>query len=311
MSARRLVGVDIGGTSVKLGAVDLEGNVLGEANVPIEADLRERRAGPGSLPANALLDAIVERARELAPDEELERLGVGIPGLFDRATGTIAFSPNLPWFAGVSVTSELATRLGVEVDAVTLENDANVAALGEAWLGGGKGSQHVLVVTLGTGVGGGLILNGELFIGEGGAGEIGHVIVDPTRPASQSGLTGSVENLASATAAMRRAREAGLVDDLAELARRARKGAGPERELFETIGYDLGLGLAAPLMLLDVQTFVFGGGFAGALDVLEPGIRRGMKERDFGTRDDAVRILPATLGSRAGWLGAAKLSDRR
>ena len=285
MSRSVRVGVDVGGTSVKLGALGPDGSILGERSVPIPEDLRRAGREATDAAAGELLDAIIAASRELGADGHL---GVGVPGLLDRTTGVVLTSPNLRYLEGRSITTELGRRLDGEI---RLENDANVAALGEVRYGGGRGARHALVVTLGTGVGGGLILNGELFVGEGAAGEIGHVIVNPEAPEPETGLTGSIENRVSATAAMRRAREAGLIDDLAELSARARQAPGAERELLADIGRDLGEGLAAVRMLLDVDTFVFGGGFAAALDLLEPAMRRAIAARDFGTRDDRLRIL--------------------
>jgi len=137
------------------------------------------------------------------------------------------------------------------------------------------------------------------------------VTIDPDGPHCGCGSRGCLETLASASAAARRARAAGLPAEdpgnLVLLAERARAGARPEAELLEAVGNDLGHGLAAALSLLDVRTFVLGGGFSAALDVLEPGIRRGLHEWGFGSRVDAVRLVRATLGADAGWIGAARL----
>jgi glucokinase len=166
-----------------------------------------------------------------------------------------------------------------------------------------------LLVTLGTGVGGGLVLGGKLFSGPGGmAGEIGHVVVDPNGTVCGCGARGCLETLASATAARRRAIERRLGDDLESLAAKARRSAGPERELFLDVGRDLGRGLAVALTLLDVRLFVVGGGFGAALDLLEPGVRAGIAERSYGRRADDLRIVAAALGPDAGWIGAARLA---
>jgi glucokinase len=194
---------------------------------------------------------------------------------------------------------------------VRVENDANVAAQGELWLGAARGERHALVVTLGTGIGGGVVLDGRLFVGEGLAGEIGHVTVDACGPQCGCGARGCLETLASASAASRRARERGLPaaapGDLELLATRARAAAGPERELLLEVGLDLGRGLASAVSLLDLRTFVLGGGFSAALDLLEPGIRRGLAERAYGERVASVRLVRALLGPSAGWIGAACL----
>ncbi len=292
------VGVDVGGTTVKLGAVDAEGSVLGERSVPVA----------GVADVATILDGMAEAVRALAGGPPAAGLGVGMPGLIDRAAGTVQESPNLPAFNGCALRAELAARLDVAPELVRIENDANVAALGEARLGAARGERDVLVVTLGTGIGGGLILGGELVLGAGLAGEIGHVTVDPDGLACGCGSRGCLETLASATAARRRAGAAGLTDDLAELADAARAAEGPERALLDAIGVDLGHGLAAALCLVDVRTFVFGGGFSAALDTLEPGIRRGLVEWAYGERVEEVRLVRAALGPSAGWIGAAHLT---
>ena len=239
-------------------------------------------------------------------------VGVGLPGLLDREAGCVRQSPNLPWLVDVRVAEELAPHLGLAPGALRLENDANVAALGEQWLGAARDARELLLLTLGTGIGGGLILGGELFVGAGLAGEIGHVTVDPGGPPCGCGARGCLETLASASAARRRALELGLPaeapGDLERLTAHARAHAGAERELLAAIGYDLGRGLAAVVTLLDVRTFVFGGGFAAALDVLEPGIRRALQAWVYGERVASVRLLAAQLGPSAGWIGAARLA---
>lgn len=294
----RLVGIDIGGTSVKSGAISAAGEIQAER----ELDPRYER-GP-----EAVLDDLAQLARDLGART---RLGIGVPGLVDRERGVVLESPNLPGFGQLDLAGGLARRLGTDREAVRVENDANAAALGEQWLGGAGGARAVLLVTLGTGVGGGFVFDGRVFAGEGLGGEIGHVCIDPGGLPCGCGQRGCLERYASASAASRRAREAGLPRDdpgeLIALTAAARASAGPERELLFQVGRDLGLGLGLVVSLLDVRTFVFGGGFARALDVLEPGIRAGVDERSFGARAAGVRLLPAKLGARAGWIGAARL----
>lgn len=294
------VGIDVGGSAIKAGRIGADGAIQAEQNW--EAPHFER--GPSHV-----LDGIAELARGL----HVERaLGIGVPGLLDRARGFLIESPNLPSFKALDVQGELAKRLGLEPSHVHVENDANAAAVGEQWLGGARGERDALVLTLGTGIGGGLILDGKLFAGEGMAGEVGHVVIDPGGRDCGCGRKGCVEQYASATAARRRALEAGLPreapGDLKLLAERARSDGAQERALLFAIGRDLGRGLGPVLCLLDIRCFVFGGGFSAALDVLEPGIRAGIEERSYGDRQHHVRLQRATLGPKAGWIGAAKLA---
>jgi glucokinase len=299
LSAPHAIGFDFGGTAIKAGRVDESGAILGEESVPNGLD-----RGP-----DTALDRMAEQFARLGG---AEAIGVGVAGLIDVEHGVVLESPNLPGVGGVSLRDELARRTGLAPAAVQVENDANVAALGEAWLGAAQGEENVMVVTLGTGVGGGLILEGRAFGGSGMAGEVGHVVVDPDGPLCGCGSRGCLETLASATAARRRAALAGLPagdpGNLERLNQLATAGAGPERELLHAVGLDLGRGLGPVVCLLDMRVFVFTGGFAAAFGVMEDGIREGIDERSFGSRGEKVRLLRATLGPAAGWIGAARLA---
>jgi glucokinase len=296
-TSQRLIGLDLGGTSVKAGAISPAGEVLSETSAATNVE-----QGPESV-----LDLLAELARELGAEREL---GIGVPGLLDRARGIVLESPNFPGFREFDVRGGLARRLGLAPERVVVENDANAAALGEQWLGAARGERDVLVLTLGTGIGSGLILDGRLVVGAGLAAEAGHLVIEPSGPICGCGSRGCVEQFASASAARRRAIEAGLPagdpGDLELLTERARAGARAERELLFEIGRDLGHMVAAVLCLLDVRLFVFGGGFSAALDQLEPGLRVGADERSFGARSQSLRLLRAGLGTSAGWIGAAR-----
>ena len=275
----------------------------GEVLEEIRAEVSFQR-GPGEV-----LDAIAGLFRRLGGEGAV---GVGVPGILERDSGRVVASPNLPGFSGLAVRDELARRTELPPGAVRLENDANCAALGEQWLGAARGERDALVLTLGTGIGGGLILGGELYSGAGMAGEVGHVVVDPLGPPCGCGARGCAETLASASAARRRALAAGLPrdapGDLELLVRAAREGASDERRLLAEIGRDLGRAIGVVVCLLDLRLCVVGGGFAAALDQFEPGVRAGIDERSYGARGEAMRILPAKLGSSAGWIGAARLT---
>jgi glucokinase len=297
MTGARLVGLDLGGTALKAGAITPDGEVLAERSVspPFER-------GP-----EAVLDALAQTARALGVAGEV---GVGVPGLLDRERGRVLTSPNLPGFVDLDVRGGLARRLGLEPARVHVENDANAAALGEQWLGAGRDVQDLLLLTLGTGIGGGLILGGRLIVGAGLGGEAGHVVVEPAGPICGCGARGCVEALASARAASARAKAAGLPreapGDLEVLAARARAGGADEARLLFEIGRDLGHLLAVVTSLLDLRCYVFGGGFSAALDTLDAGIRAGVDERCYGSRAASLRLSCAGLGPSAGWIGAAR-----
>ncbi len=292
------VGIDLGGTGIKAGRL----NEAGGDRKRAEAETRVHE-GP-----EAVVGRMARLARELGVQDHL---GVGVPGLVDHAAGLIRKSPNLAPLEDFPLRRALAQELGLAEERVHIENDACVAALGEHWLGGARGLTNVMMVTLGTGVGGGLILAGELFSGSTGlAAEIGHVIVDPAGPLCGCGNIGCLEALASATAAERRCVAAGLGNSLVAVCTRAREGDVGCREVLHAVGLDLGRGLAAALMLLDLDAFLIGGGFGAALDLLRDGIEDGLLERTYGRSREQLRLLPAELGADAGWIGAAKLGSR-
>ncbi|MFT4648934.1 MAG: glucokinase [Planctomycetota bacterium] len=292
-----VIGVDIGGTSVKGGLLLPDGTRRLAQPLPTVLDQG----------AHAFIDGLAEWIQELGADCPL---GIGVPGIFEPGTRRLTESPNLKALAGFDFAVELGKRLGRDAATIPVENDANLAALGEQWLGAGRGKRDLVMVTLGTGVGGGIVLDGRIIRGPlGRGGEIGHLNIHEGVLAPEAcgcGKFGCLESFASGTAAQRRARAAGLNPDLSQLAAAARLQAGPERDLLHQIGEDLGRGLAQILVLLDVDTFVVGGGFGAALDMLHAGILAGIRERDFAER--VPHVVNAELGSDAGWLGAARLA---
>jgi glucokinase len=290
------VGLDVGGTAIKAGRIAEAGQIRKEHELPV----------PESGDRESFVDLLADLAREVGV---AERLGVGWPGMTDVERGMPIESSNLTLLDGYPLREALAARLDLPAEAVTVWNDAHCAALGELWLGAARGVANALVITLGTGIGSGLILSGEIHLGDAFGAELGHLSVrSDSEVVCGCGNTGCLETLASATAAKRRAREAGLEGDLPALAARARAAEGPERALFREVGRDLGRGLGGVLVMLDVRTFVIGGGFSRSLDLLEPGLRQGMRECSTGARVDAVHVVPAQLGPSAGWIGAARLA---
>lgn len=288
------LGIDVGGSAVKAGLVDADGTIL----VPHQRSDRAPRA----------FDELVDIVRELHASigGDPSHIGVGVPGLLSEDHGTVERSPNLGWIDGRPLRAALAEALGVQPAAVHVENDANCAALGESWLGAGRERDDLFLLTLGTGIGGGVVLDNRLWRGRGMAGEVGHTKIHDDGPVCGCGRVGCLETFASATAAARRAREAGLPDDLEVLTALARERPGPERDLLEAVGGDLGRGVGAAVNLFDLRTYVFGGGFAAALDVLLAGIRRGIETASYGGRTASIELLGAELGPAAGWIGAAR-----
>ena len=314
------VGVDLGGTNTRAGAVTETGQVVG----------RSRRPTPLIDGADAVVAGIAACAREAASDAgislaEAQGVGVGAPGPLDPFKGVLISPENLQCMHGVRLKDRLEEQLGVSV---TVDNDANLAAFGEQWLGAGQGIEHFLCMTLGTGVGGGWVANGSLMHGfNGNAAEVGHVTVDMEGPRCPCGNLGCLELYASATAMMRRTRELveqegvstsleadGLTTEAIFAA--AEDGDAFAAQMFEETGFYLGVGIVSIVNLLNVQTIALAGGLAMAGDrILEPA-RRTFQDRGTVGVKEYVEIIPAALGDDAGILGAARMAmigagDRR
>jgi glucokinase len=306
MTSQHVIAVDLGGTKLLAGLVDREGVAL------------RRTVHPTDLSGeNALLDQIEHAIGEIG-SEGFGALGVGIPSTIDQRTGRAVSSVNVP-LADVDLREQLERRFDVPV---MIENDANAAALAEHRLGAGRGTRHMVMLTLGTGVGGGLILDGRLFRGAVGAGgELGHITIDVDGPPCQGICPGRghLEALASGTAAdalaVRLARErpegdlgraaaAGRPVDARLAVELAAEGPGDAREVLEQVGSLLGAGIASFVNVFNPEVVVLGGGFARAGDLLFEPARRVVAERALTPARDLVRIVPALLGVEAGLIGA-------
>jgi glucokinase len=256
-------------------------------------------------------------------------VGVGVPGIIDLRSGTLRESPNLPGWHDYPVREEIERRLGTHV---ILENDANAAALGEKWLGAGREVDGLCMMTLGTGVGGGIVLDGRIWHGMTGmAGELGHITVEPEGPLCGCGNRGCVEQFASATAIERMAKEATAHGQARELARAAREnpnfsaetvcrlaqgGDQDAREIFARAGRALGIMVAALINIFNLPMYVVGGGVAKAWEVFSPAMFEEVKKRSFvyaatASGKPPIVITRAQLGSDAGLFGAARLALMR
>jgi glucokinase len=292
-----LIGVDFGGTHVKAGAVE-GGEVL-----------RSTSAATGSSASpDDVLDLIASTVLRLTP--EPEAVGVAIPGEVD-AEGRCWRLTNVPGFAGVHVAAELSRRLGG--CPIAVENDATSAALGERLYGHGREHPSFLMVTLGTGIGAGLVLGHMLYPGANGfAGEFGHLNIDrsPDAPLCACGQRGCVEAFAGTKALVRRFKElAGSEpNEVLPIAESARRGEAAGLTIFSAMGDALGRGLSAVQNLLDLNAIVFTGGISGSLDLAEPHIRSALRAHTFAPPLAEVPLLASELGERAGIIGAAYLT---
>jgi glucokinase len=302
------VGIDLGGT--KCLAVALAGNrVVQEGRVATPAG------------GEAVLDAIADLAVEVAGQRPLVALGVGVPGLVDR-DGVLRFAPNLPGVTGLPVRAELERRLGVPV---RVDNDATCAAWAERVMGAATGLDDVVLVTLGTGIGGGVITGGRLTRGANGfAGEVGHIVVDRDGPSCPCGQRGCWERFASGSGLARLARtaaakgEAAAVLELAggdvdailgeHVAAAAAAGDAQACVLVAELGWWVGLGLANLANVLDPEAFIVGGGLVEMGDLLLEPVRVALAALLQGRAwRPPIPVVPAALGPRAGAIGAGCL----
>jgi len=312
-----VVGVDIGGTNLVVGAMPADGS---------------RELGVHTLPTRAALgaDAVVDRIGEMiettiaavqrdtgAARSQVVGVGIGSPGPLDREKGLVIVSPNLGW-TNFPLRDHVSTRVHLPA---TLDNDANCATLGEAWLGAAKGARNVVGFTLGTGIGGGLLLDGRLYHGASDvAGEIGHMTIEANGRRCGCGNYGCLEAYASGPNIAMRAREAlaggepsllpGLVDgDLTRLTaaivyKASAQGDTIAAEVVKDTARFLGIGVANMLNVFNPDVVVLAGGVALAGDSLFVPLRAEVRRRAFKSAVDACRIVPGTLDGSAGMVGA-------
>jgi glucokinase len=304
---RLAVGVDLGGTNVRLGLVGPEGLVGGRTRQATEA-VRGR---------DDVITRLAEAIRALVQDApataEVVGVGIGVPGVIDHGRGTVVASANFPGWHDVPVGPDLARLTGLRV---LVENDANVAAVGERRYGAGRPHPSFVLLTLGTGIGSGIILDGRLWRGAlGMAGEAGHVTIDWTEGAVLCGCgnRGCAERYASATAVARLAREAGLPGD-ADAAAVARLAADPAlpfaepaREIYRAVGRELGILASGLINVLNPHAILFGGGMSEAWDLFEPALRAEVLARAHRPMGERTVLARTALGDDAGILGAASL----
>ena len=298
-SERLVFAVDLGGTHLRAALVDATGRIVQQS----------KQDTPKGDSAERLVAALVSAADQWGCDKlPVVAASIMVPGAVDADKAVVVQAPNLPSLVNFKLKAELEKRLGWPV---LLENDANAAAVGEMWLGAARGCSDVVSVTLGTGVGGGVILDGKLWRGShGSAGEIGHTTVDPFSGLKcKCGNTGCLELFASATALVRMAREVGLDEATAEQVYEAGQ-RGDERALsvFKRFGMYLGVGLANLINLIDPQIIVITGGVVNGWDLFADEMYRQVTERAFRTTAQQVKIARAECGDNAGLLGAARLA---
>ena len=294
------IGVDLGGTNLRAAAISREGKMLNKI--------------AGAVPVSGGRDAVIadmvgaiESLRDGLSGQRLAGVGVGIPGFILLDSGIVSVAPNLPGFENFAVRDAIERRLGAMV---ILENDANSAALGEQWMGAGQGTGDLVLLTLGTGIGGGIIVDGHVLHGAlGMAGELGHITVSPNGYPCGCGNTGCVEKYASATAVSAMAHLLNLGAGLAaeEVFRLAKGGNERASRIFDTVGEALGIVLGNLINTFNFPLYLLGGGMTAAWELFEPSMRKELTRRSFIYRNNPPRIAQAALGGDAGLYGAARL----
>jgi glucokinase len=294
------IGVDLGGTNYRAAAIDRDGKILEKiAGTTNSAGGREAIIG-------AIVSAIT-RLRDARAGDQLAGIGVALPGFIVMETGVILSSPNIPPFENFPARDVFQEKLKAPV---ILENDANAAALGEKWMGAGRDVNDLVLLTLGTGIGGGIISDGKVMHGYlGMAAELGHLTVDPTGTLCGCGNTGCLEKHASATAISTMARHLSLGDNLSseEVYNLAIGGNESARRIFEYMGRALGIGLAAYVQIFNFPLYLLSGGPLAAWDLFAPAMFDEIRKRSFTFRHSNTRVEKAILGSDAGLFGAARL----
>lgn len=317
MSEQWIVGVDLGGTTTKLAFLTMSGEILHKWEIP--TDNSDKGKNITTNIARAIDGKLVELAEEKA---KLIGIGMGAPGPVDYETGVILNVVNLGWEDNFPLQDRLQEVTGLPV---AIENDANCAALGEMWKGAGHGAKDIVCVTLGTGVGGGVIVAEKIVQGvKGAGGEIGHITVIPSGGAPcNCGKTGCLETVASATGIVRLAmKELSKNDRDGELAAiyakngivtakevfdTARNGDGLAKEVLAVVAFHLGFVLANIGNTLNPEKIVLGGGVSRAGDILLTAVKENFSKYAFSTVRESTDISIATLGNDAGVIGAARL----
>ena len=324
------IGVDLGGTNLRIAAISTDGQLLEKITLGVKVALgRDHVIGE-------MCDAIRRLTDQYRGSGRFVGAGIGVPGIIDMETGMMRKSANLPGWSDYPVRDVIEQKLGARV---FLENDANAAGLGEKWMGAGRDVDNMAMVTLGTGIGGAIILNGKLFYGMNGmAGEFGHITVEPDGYPCGCGNHGCAERYASATGVVRMAREAiesGKAPALAKAASAdaefsaksiynlAIQGNADAQAIYVRFGRVLGMMMADIVNVLNLDMFVIGGGVVSAWDAFAPTMFTEMRERSLvyaatdpeqkataevkpWTRKKTI-ITQALLGSDAGLYGAARI----
>lgn len=306
-----VIGIDLGGTKINTVVSDIEGNIKAQVVIPTMADQGKE----------VVLDRIISTVNAVLNDsnislDDIEAIGIGSPGPLNAKEGVIITTPNLP-FKNFNLVQPLKDKFNIPV---YLDNDANVAAIGEFMFGAGKGTENMVYMTVSTGVGGGAVLNGKIYRGStSNALEIGHTTVKPDGPMCNCGNRGCLEAISSGTSIAKRGKEACATNVVTSLKQyenltsyevfvEAGKGDEVAKEIIEEAMTYLGIGVANAITIFDPEVVIIGGGVSKAGDVVFDTIKKVVDRRCFKIMADNCKVLPAGLGADAGVIGAVGLA---
>jgi glucokinase len=311
----KVIGIDIGGTNLRGALVSMEGEILKRMGISSQADQG----------INKVIENLAGFIKDISEGGNVCNIGIGIPGIINSKDGVITQAPNILNVDDYPLRAVLNEKLGSDIH-IVIENDANSAAVGEWWMGASKDVNSMIMITMGTGVGGGLILDGKLWTGaDGMAGEIGHITIYPDGAKCKCGNYGCLESYASATAIRRMVKE-GLEDkSLSTILRESTKnievediprivmeaaGAGDDFSLgiWEEVGKALGIGIASLINLLNIEMVVIGGGVSNAWDLFIDNTYEEARRRAFRAPMKRTKIQRGLLRDDAGILGSAHLA---
>jgi len=312
MSNRYFIGVDLGGTKIATGIANENGDLIKTVKVPTQAEdgweVVTKRIG------DTILD-VLEKSKIKA--SEVKAIGICAPGALDIPNGIVLSSPNLKWH-NVPLKKIIEDRFNIPT---YFDNDANIAGLGENRFGAGKGSKHMLYMTVSTGIGGGIVIDGQIYHGATfGAGEIGHITIDVNGPLCGCGNRGCIEAIASGPAIARNAKEKlaqnpdSLLNDYPEITAKevadaANKGDQLANDVIETAGKYIGATLSGLINTLNPEIVVIGGGVSNMGDLILDPIRKEVETRSLKSFVENLKIVRAELGGEVGVMGAIALAQ--
>ena len=310
------IGIDVGGTNVKLALVSPEGKIIYSNSIPTHAEMGYEYT------VNNIKEAIRDLLKETdSQPQDIQGIGFGFPGQVDYKSGVVRLAPNIPGWVDVPIAQMIEEEFGIPT---RVDNDVRCAALGELNFGAGKGCENLICITVGTGIGSGLIVNGKLVRGaSNAAGEIGHIKLQMhDGPICGCGDTGCMEAFASGPAIVAMAEDyikGGKSTKFRELANpditprivfeAAKQGDPVAKRIYTIMGEYIGIGLSSVINLLNPEKVIIGGGVAASGEFLMEPIRETVKKRAMKIAGETVQIVPAELGNTAGVIGASLLIE--